>query len=134
MEEVNGRILVGIERLAAVYNDAYYIKEQKIRRLRKNDFVNDFKEVDVIMVPTAPHTAFRIGQQNDDPVTMYLEDIYTIAVNLAGLPGISVPTQPCGGLPCGLQIVGSDFAEAKILNVAHQLQQHTDWHLLRPED
>ena len=133
-EEVKRRILVGTYALSAGYYDAYYIKAQKIRRLIKNDFVNAFKEVDVIMGPTAPHTAFRIGQQNDDPVTMYLEDIYTIAVNLAGLPGISVPTQPCSGLPCGLQIVGSDFAEAKILNVAHQLQQHTDWHLLRPED
>jgi len=133
-EEVKRRILVGTYALSAGYYDAYYIKAQKIRRLIKNDFHSAFKEVDVIMGPTTPHTAFKIGEKNDDPVTMYLEDIYTIAVNLAGLPGISVPTQTCSGMPCGLQIVGSDFAEAKLLNVAHQLQQHTDWHLLRPED
>ena len=96
-----------------------------------------FAEVDVILGPTTPHTAFKIGEKNDDPVTMYLEDIYTIGVNLAGLPGISIPAglSSTSGkpLPIGIQLVGSDFGEARLLNVAHQFQQHTDWHLQRPE-
>ncbi|MGY8790778.1 MAG: amidase family protein, partial [Pseudomonadales bacterium] len=107
---------------------------QKIRRLIKDDFQKAFEEVDVIMGPTSPHTAFPIGAQNDDPVTMYLEDIYTIAVNLAGLPGISIPAGLVNGLPVGLQIVGRDFSEAKLLNVAHQFQLITDWHTKTPEN
>lgn len=98
----------------------------------KQDFDAAFKEVDVIIGPTTPHTAFKIGEKNDDPVTMYLEDIYTIGVNLAGLPGISIPagsTNESGkSLPIGIQLVGSDFAEAKVLNIAHQFQLNTDWH------
>lgn len=131
--EVKRRIMVGTYALSAGYYDAYYIKAQKIRRLIKNDFEKAFAEVDVIMGPTSPHTAFPIGSKNDDPVTMYLEDIYTIAVNLAGLPGISIPAGLVNGLPVGLQIVGRDFAEAQLLNVAHKFQQATDWHLKHPE-
>ena len=130
--EVKRRIMVGTYALSAGYYDAYYIKAQKIRRLIKNDFQEAFEEVDVIMGPTSPHTAFPIGSKNDDPVTMYLEDIYTIAVNLAGLPGISVPAGMINGLPVGLQIVGRDFSEAQLLNVAHRFQQATDWHLRAP--
>ena len=126
--EVKRRIMVGTYALSAGYYDAYYIKAQKIRRLIKNDFQKAFEEVDVIMGPTSPHTAFAIGSKNDDPVTMYLEDIYTIAVNLAGLPGMSIPAGLVNGLPVGLQIVGKDFAEAQLLNVAHKFQQATDWH------
>jgi len=130
--EVKRRIMVGTYALSAGYYDAYYIKAQKIRRLIKNDFQKAFEEVDVIMGPTSPHTAFAIGSKNDDPVTMYLEDIYTIAVNLAGLPGMSIPAGLVNGLPVGLQIVGKDFAEAQLLNVAHKFQQATDWHTKSP--
>ena len=130
--EVKRRIMVGTYALSAGYYDAYYIKAQKIRRLIKNDFQKAFEEVDVIMGPTSPHTAFAIGSKNDDPVTMYLEDIYTIAVNLAGLPGMSIPAGLVNGLPVGLQIVGKDFAEAQLLNVAHKFQQATDWHTKPP--
>lgn len=131
--EVKRRIMVGTYALSAGFYDAYYRKAQKIRRLIKQDFDLAFQEVDVIIGPTTPHTAFKIGEKNDDPVTMYLEDIYTIAVNLAGLPGVSIPAGSHNGLPIGIQLVGNDFAEAKLLNVAHQFQQNTDWHLQRPE-
>ncbi|MEE3300670.1 MAG: amidase family protein, partial [Pseudomonadota bacterium] len=130
-EEVKRRIMVGTYALSAGFYDAYYRKAQKIRRLIKNDFVDAFKEVDVIIGPTSPHTAFKIGSKTD-PVTMYLEDIYTIAVNLAGLPGISIPVGTAEGLPVGMHIVGNDFAEAKVLNVAHLFQQQTDWHRFKP--
>jgi aspartyl-tRNA(Asn)/glutamyl-tRNA(Gln) amidotransferase subunit A len=132
--EVKRRIMVGTYALSAGYFDAYYRKAQKIRRLIKDDFQKAFEEVDVIMGPTSPHTAFPIGAQSDDPVTMYLEDIYTIAVNLAGLPGMSIPAGLVNGLPVGLQIVGRDFSEAKLLNVAHQFQLVTDWHTKTPEN
>lgn len=130
--EVKRRIMVGTYALSAGYYDAYYIKAQKIRRLIKNDFDKAFQEVDLIMGPTSPHTAFKIGAQNNDPVTMYLEDIYTIAVNLAGLPGISIPAGLVENLPVGLHIVGKSFAEAQLLNVAHKFQQQTDWHTHTP--
>ena len=130
-EEVKRRIMVGTYALSAGFYDAYYRKAQKIRRLIKNDFIDAFDEVDVIIGPTSPHTAFEIGAKTD-PVTMYLEDVYTIAVNLAGLPGISIPAGRADGLPVGMHIVGSDFAEAKVLNVAHQFQRQTDWHQYRP--
>jgi len=129
--EVKRRIMVGTYALSAGFYDAYYRKAQKIRRLIKNDFNEAFKEVDVIIGPTSPHTAFGIGAKSD-PVAMYLEDIYTIAVNLAGLPGMSVPVGLPGGLPAGMHIVGNDFAEAKLLNVAHQFQLNTDWHKRKP--
>ena len=132
--EVKRRIMIGTYVLSHGYYDAYYLQAQKLRRLIAQDFVEAFKQCDVIMGPTAPSTAFKIGEKSDDPVSMYLSDIYTIAVNLAGLPGMSVP---CGfggnGLPVGLQIIGNYFSEAKMLNVAHQYQQATDWHQKMPE-
>ncbi len=131
-EEVKRRILIGTYALSAGFYDAYYKKAQQIRRLIKNDFVAAFNEVDVIMGPTVPNTAFKLGEKTNDPVAMYLEDIYTIATNLAGLPGMSVPAGLVEGKPVGLQITGNYFAEAKLLNVAHQYQQVTDWHTLSP--
>lgn len=130
--EVQKRIMVGTYALSEGYYDAYYLKAQKIRRLIKNDFVAALSEVDVIMGPVAPTTAFGIGSKADDPVAMYLEDIYTLSVNLAGIPAMSVPAGFADGMPVGLQIMGNYFAEAKLLNVAHQFQQHTDWHLQTP--
>ncbi len=130
-DEVKRRILIGTYALSAGFYDAYYRKAQQIRRLIRQDFLAAFKKVDVIMGPTSPHTAFTLGAKTD-PVAMYLEDIYTIAVNLAGLPGMSIPCGISKGLPVGLQIVAGDFAEAKLLNVAHQFQLHTDWHTRKP--
>ncbi len=126
-DEVKRRILVGTYALSAGYYDAYYRKAQKIRRLIKDDFNKAFEEVDVIIGPTSPHTAFKLGSKSD-PVSMYLEDIYTIAVNLAGLPAISIPVGTANGLPMGMHIVAGDFEEARVLNVAHQFQLNTDWH------
>ena len=130
-DEVKRRIMVGTYALSAGYYDAYYRKAQKIRRLIKNDFNAAFEEVDIIVGPTSPHTAFKLGAKSD-PVAMYLEDIYTIAVNLAGLPAISIPGGMVNGLPIGLHLVGNDFAEAKVLNIAHQFQQQTGWHRNKP--
>jgi aspartyl-tRNA(Asn)/glutamyl-tRNA(Gln) amidotransferase subunit A len=130
--EVKRRILIGTYVLSHGYYDAYYLQAQRIRRLIANDFVEAFKSCDVIMGPTSPSTAFKLGEKAADPVQMYLSDIYTIAVNLAGLPGMSVPCGFAGGLPVGLQLVGNYFAEAQLLNVAHRYQQATDWHLRRP--
>ena len=130
--EVKRRIMVGTYALSAGYYDAYYIKAQKVRRLIKNDFDRAFQQVDLIMGPTSPHTAFPLGAKTKDPVAMYLEDIYTIAVNLAGLPGLSLPAGLVNGLPVGLQIVGRDFDEARLLNAAHRFQQVTDWHTRTP--
>ncbi len=131
--EVKRRIMIGTYVLSAGYYDAYYLKAQKLRRLIAEDFVAAFKQCDVIMGPTSPTTAFNLGEKSDDPVSMYLSDIYTIAVNLAGLPGMSIP---CGfganGMPVGLQIVGGYFSEAKMLNAAHQYQLATDWHTRMP--
>lgn len=130
--EVKRRIMIGTYALSAGYYDAYYLKAQQLRHLISDDFKQAFEQVDVIMGPTSPTTAFGVGEKANDPVTMYLSDIYTIAVNLAGLPGMSIPVQPADGLPVGLQIIGNYFAEAKLLNVAHRLQQATDWHLAVP--
>jgi aspartyl-tRNA(Asn)/glutamyl-tRNA(Gln) amidotransferase subunit A len=131
--EVKRRILIGTYVLSHGYYDAYYIQAQKIRRLIARDFTEAFKRCDVIVGPTSPTTAFKLGEKTDDPVLMYLNDIFTIPANLAGLPGMSVP---CGfdskGLPVGLQIIGNYFAEARMLNVAHQYQQVTDWHARAP--
>jgi aspartyl-tRNA(Asn)/glutamyl-tRNA(Gln) amidotransferase subunit A len=132
-EEVKRRIMIGAYVLSHGYYDAYYLQAQRIRRLIANDFVEAFKSCDVIMGPTSPSTAFKLGEKAADPVQMYLSDIYTIAVNLAGLPGMSVPCGFAGGLPVGLQLIGNYFAEAKLLNVAHRYQQATDWHQRRPE-
>jgi len=130
-DEVKRRILVGTYALSAGFYDAYYRKAQQIRRLIKQDFLDAFKQVDIVVGPTSPHTAFRLGAKSD-PVAMYLEDIYTIAVNLAGLPGISIPAGMIEGLPVGMHLVAGDFEEARLLNIAHQFQQHTDWHTRKP--
>jgi aspartyl-tRNA(Asn)/glutamyl-tRNA(Gln) amidotransferase subunit A len=130
-DEVKRRIMIGTYALSAGFYDAYYRKAQRIRRLIKDDFSRAFQEVDVVIGPTSPHTAFKLGAKTD-PVAMYLEDIYTIAVNLAGLAGISIPVGTAAGLPVGMQLVGPDFAEAKLLNIAHQFQCHTDWHRQKP--
>jgi len=132
-EEVKRRIMVGTYALSSGFYDAYYIKAQKIRQLISQDFKDAFEKVDVIMGPTTPTTAFKIGEKSDDPVTMYLSDIYTIAVNLAGLPGMSIPSRPANNMPVGLQIIGNYFDESHLLNVAHQFQTITDWHTKSPE-
>ena len=131
--EVKRRILVGTYVLSAGYYDAFYLKAQKIRRLIAQDFVEAFKRCDVIMGPAAPGTAFKTGEKTSDPVAMYLEDLYTIAVNLAGLPGMSVPAGFANGLPVGLQIIGNYFSEARMLGIGHQYQQATDWHTQMPQ-
>ena len=131
--EVKRRIMVGAYALSAGFYDAYYKKAQQVRRLIKNDFVEAFKEVDVIMSPTSPTPAFKFGEKTDDPVAMYLEDIFTIATNLAGLPGMSVPCGQLNNLPVGLQLIGNYFDEARILNAGHKFQQATDWHLKAPQ-
>ena len=130
--EVKRRIMIGTYALSAGYYDAYYLKAQKVRRLIRDDFLRAFEQVDVIMGPTTPAPAFRLGEKTDDPITMYLSDIYTIAVNLAGLPGMSIPAGFVNGLPVGLQIIGNHFDEARLLNVAHRYQQVTDHHLQGP--
>jgi aspartyl-tRNA(Asn)/glutamyl-tRNA(Gln) amidotransferase subunit A len=129
--EVKRRIMIGAYVLSHGYYDAYYLQAQRIRRLIADDFVEAFKHCDVIMGPTSPSTAFKLGEKAADPVQMYLSDIYTIAVNLAGLPGMSVPCGFVGGLPVGLQLIGNYFAEGQLLNVAHRYQQATDWHQRR---
>ncbi len=130
--EVKRRIMVGTYVLSAGYYDAYYLKAQKLRRLISDEFKQAFEQVDVIMGPTSPTVAFKIGERMDDPVAMYLSDAYTIATNLAGLPGMSIPAGFANDLPVGLQIIGGYFQEGKLLNVAHKYQQQTDWHLKTP--
>ena len=132
-EEVQRRILIGTYCLSAGYYDAYYGKAQQVRQLIKQDFTSAFKEIDVIMGPTCPSPAFKFGSKGDDPVAMYLEDIYTIATNLAGLPGMSVPCGMVDDKPVGLQIIGNYFEEALMLNIAHQYQQTTKWHNALPK-
>ena len=130
--EVKRRIMVGTYALCAGYYDAYYNKAQQIRRLIQQDFMRIFEEVDVIVGPTTPSPAFTIGEKVNDPVAMYMEDIFTLSLNLAGLPGMSVPCGQVNGLPVGLQLIGNYFDEARLLNVAHQYQQNTEWHTLSP--
>jgi aspartyl-tRNA(Asn)/glutamyl-tRNA(Gln) amidotransferase subunit A len=130
--EVKRRIMTGTYVLSAGYFDAYYLKAQKARRLITDDFRAAFGKVDLVIGPTTPTPAFDIGAKMNDPVLMYLNDIYTIGANLAGLPGISVPCGLVDGLPMGLQLIGPHFAEAKLLNAAHQYQQATDWHTHAP--
>ena len=130
--EVKRRIMIGTYALSAGYYDAYYLKAQQARRLIREDFLKAFETVDVIMGPTAPTAAFRLGEKANDPITMYLSDIYTIAVNLAGLPGLSIPAGLTDGLPLGLQVIGNYFEEARLLNIAHRFQQATDWHEQAP--
>lgn len=133
-DEVKRRIMIGTYALSAGYYDAYYLKAQKIRRLIADDFTRAWSQCDVIAGPTSPNTAFKLGDKTDDPVSMYLNDIYTISVNLAGLPAMSIPAGfDAGGLPVGLHLIGQYFDEARLLNVAHRYQQATDWHSRTPE-
>jgi aspartyl-tRNA(Asn)/glutamyl-tRNA(Gln) amidotransferase subunit A len=131
--EVKKRIMIGTYVLSHGYYDAYYLQAQRLRRMIAQDYQNALAQCDVIMGPVAPTTAWRMGEKTDDPVQMYLEDIYTLSLNLAGLPGMSVP---CGfsdtGLPIGLQIIGNYFDEARLLQIAHAYQSATDWHTRRP--
>ena len=131
--EVKRRIMTGTYVLSAGYYDAYYLKAQKVRQLISRDFAKAFEQGDVIAGPTAPTPAFALGDKTDDPIQMYLNDIYTIGANLAGLPGMSIPCGFAAGLPVGLHLVGHHFAEATLLNCAHQYQQVTDWHEAAPE-
>ncbi len=131
--EVKRRIMTGTYVLSAGYYDAYYLKAQKVRRQIADDFERAFSQVDVLVGPTSPTPAFDLGAKVDDPVTMYLNDIYTIGANLAGLPAMSIPCGFLGGLPVGLQLIGGHFAEAKLLNVAHKYQRETQWHKQMPK-
>ncbi len=132
-DEVKRRIMIGTYALSAGYYDAYYLKAQKVRRLISQEYQNALQQVDVILGPTTPTTSFALGSKTDDPISMYLNDIYTIAVNLAGLPAISVPAGFAQKLPIGMQLIANHFQEAKLLNIAHQYQQVTDWHKRQPE-
>lgn len=132
-EEVKRRIMIGAYTLSAGYYDAFYLKAQKLRRLISQDFTSAFEEVDIIAGPTTPEVAFNIGAKTDDPISMYLQDIYTISVNLAGLPGMSIPAGFVDGKPVGLQLIGNYFDESRLLNAAHQFQINSDWHLQSPE-
>jgi aspartyl-tRNA(Asn)/glutamyl-tRNA(Gln) amidotransferase subunit A len=130
--EVKRRIMTGTYVLSAGYYDAYYIKAQKVRALINSDFMRAFGEVDLLLGPTTPTVAFPLGDKTSDPITMYLNDIYTIGANLAGLPAMSIPAGFAGGLPVGVQLIGPHFGEAKLLNAAHMFQKETDWHLKAP--
>jgi aspartyl-tRNA(Asn)/glutamyl-tRNA(Gln) amidotransferase subunit A len=130
-EEVKRRIMIGAYALSAGYYDAFYLKAQKVRQLISEDFKKVFKEVDLIMGPVSPTVAFKLGSVKD-PVSMYLADIYTLSVNLAGLPGMSIPAGFSGNLPVGLQLIGNHWSEELLLNAAHQFQMRTDWHKHSP--
>jgi aspartyl-tRNA(Asn)/glutamyl-tRNA(Gln) amidotransferase subunit A len=132
--EVKRRIMTGTYVLSAGYYDAYYLKAQKVRQLISQDFARAFAEVDVLIGPTTPTAAFELGAKTSDPVTMYLNDIYTIGANLAGLPALSVPCGFTGGLPVGMQLIGPHFSEERLLNVAHRYQRETDWHRRAPQE
>lgn len=132
-DEVKRRIMLGTYALSSGYYDAYYLKAQKVRTLIKGDFDKAFEQYDLIIGPTAPTPAFRIGEQVGDPLTMYLNDICTIPVSLAGIPAISVPCGNADGLPIGLQIIGKAFDESTVLRAAHAFEAHTDYHKLRPQ-
>lgn len=132
--EVKRRILIGTYALSSGYYDAYYLKAQQIRKLISNDFVTAFEQVDVIAGPATPTTAFEKGAKTDDPVSMYLNDLYTISANLAGLPAISFPCGEDQGLPIGLQLTGNYFQESRLLAIAHQYQQQTEWHQQCPPE
>ncbi len=132
-EEVKRRIMIGVYALSVGYYDAYYLKAQKVRHLISDDFKKVFEQVDVIMGPVSPTTAFDLGSVKD-PVSMYLADIYTLSANLAGLPGMSIPAGFAQNLPVGLQLIGNYWSESKLLNIAHQFQLQTDWHLKTPQE
>jgi len=131
--EVKRRILVGTYALSAGYYDAYYLRAQRVRRLIADDFIEAFKTVDLIAGPTTPSVAFKIGEKSSDPLAMYAADVNTVAVNLAGLPAISLPVGFSDGLPVGLQLIAPAFEEARLLNAAHQFQLSSDWHARKPE-
>lgn len=131
-DEVKRRIMMGTYALSTGYYDAYYLKAQKIRRLIKDDFVSAFKDVDLILGPTTPNLPWQLGSKVNDPVAAYLEDIYTVPANLAGIPGLSMPAGLVDGLPVGVQLLAPYFQEGRLLQVAHQFQQHTDWHTQAP--
>ena len=133
-EEVKRRIMIGTYVLSAGYYDAYYLKAQKIRRLISEDFKKAFENCDVILGPSAPSVAFPIGDKKEDPLKMYMQDVYTISTNLAGLPGLSMPAGLMNELPVGIQLIGNYFSEAKLLNIANIFQMNTDWHNLSPEE
>ena len=132
-DEVKRRILIGTYVLSAGFYDAYYKKAQQSRRMIKNDFVKAFNEVDVIMSPSSPSSAFKIGSKTEDPIEMYLEDLFTISSNLAGVPAMSIPHGFSKNLPIGLQLIGNYLEESEILNFAHQYQKNTDWHIRNPD-
>jgi len=132
-EEVKRRILIGTYVLSAGYYDAYYLKAQKIRKLISDDFKKAFEKCDVIMGPSAPSVAFKANEKKSDPLAMYLQDIYTISTNLAGLPGMSIPAGMIDNLPVGLQLIGNYFKESQMLNIAHAFQKETDWHTRMPD-
>ena len=133
-DEVKRRIMIGTYVLSAGYYDAYYLKAQKIRRLISEDFKKAFEKCDVILGPSAPSVAFPIGDKKEDPLKMYMQDVYTISTNLAGLPGLSMPGGLMNNLPVGIQLIGNYFSEAKLLNIAHIFQTKTNWHNLTPEE
>jgi aspartyl-tRNA(Asn)/glutamyl-tRNA(Gln) amidotransferase subunit A len=130
--EVKRRIMLGTYALSTGYYDAYYLKAQKVRTLIKGDFDRAFEQYDVLAAPTSPTVAFRLGERVEDPLAMYLSDVCTIPVNLAGLPGISVPCGFADGLPVGLQLITPPLEEGRLFQVAHRYQQATDWHRRRP--
>jgi len=132
-KEVKRRIITGTYVLSAGYYDAYYLKAQKLRRMIRDDFRKALEDVDVIIGPSSPQAAFKLNEFVDDPISMYLSDIYTVSVNLAGLPAISIPAGFTNKLPVGMQIIGNYFAESRLLNIAHQFQQATDWHQQSPK-
>jgi len=131
--EVKRRIMLGTYALSSGYYDAYYLKAQKVRTLIRQDFEKVFEKYDVIVGPTAPTTAFKIGAQVDDPLTMYLNDILTIPVNLAGIPAISIPCGLADGMPVGLQIIGKALDESTVLRAAYAFEQNTGFHKERPQ-
>ena len=130
--EVKRRILIGTYALSAGYYDAYYLKAQKIRQIISSEFAAAFKDVDLILGPTAPDCAFKLGEKTNDPIAMYLSDVFTVSTNLAGLPAMSIPMGFKNKLPLGLQIIGNHFDESKILSLANHFQQLTDWHMMQP--
>jgi aspartyl-tRNA(Asn)/glutamyl-tRNA(Gln) amidotransferase subunit A len=132
-DEVRRRIMLGTYALSAGYYDAYYLKAQKVRTLIKRDFDLAFEEFDVIVAPTSPTVAFKLGEKVDDPLQMYLSDVFTLSMNLAGICGISIPCGFSDGLPVGMQIMGPAFAEEKVLQVAYAYEQATEWHKMRPK-
>jgi len=132
-EEVKRRIMLGTYALSAGYYDAYYLKAQKVRTLIRREFDQAFKKYDALVTPTSPTVPFKIGEKLDDPVQMYLSDVCTLPINIAGVPGISIPAGFSNGLPIGMQFIGKPFGEETILKVAHAYEQATEWHKMRAE-